>query len=293
MKPIKAYDSYNYAKAEVYFRFFQFEQAMKYYIDSYFESIKKRKISIYVMFQIIEILIIQMQFQRAYSAILFVFEHFDICFNKQIVLDLMIIEILGYEMKILKAQKYVDQNIEPHLETIKEAYQGTIFLLNIDIRLYQLSILTADVIRAQKINRKIESFIDFCKDPIVKMKYRILNSYFHFYYKDAQTALKQIHYTSSFMRMIPMQSFEFNIFVYDIIHLKIKLNYYLIRFKDNHTINQTLKNILTQQIQTKQHKNECIPYIVLSINNLRSYWNLSISSRSSIWNSRTNLKSSS
>jgi len=88
-------------------------------------------------------------------------------------------------MKIIKASNYCKENIESNLENIKEAYKGTSFLLNIDIRLYQVAIMSANITKAVKLGRKIESFVEICKDPIVKIKYEILNSYYHFYYKNA------------------------------------------------------------------------------------------------------------
>ena len=88
-------------------------------------------------------------------------------------------------MKVVSAQKYYKSTLAEHMESIKQAFEGKPFLFNIDIKLYHLAILSSDVARMKRLNRKIESYIDYCKDPLVILKYRILSAYFNFYYADA------------------------------------------------------------------------------------------------------------
>lgn len=93
-------------------------------------------------------------------------------------------------MKIVSAQRYYENTIEMHMDSIKQAFEGKPFLFNIDIKLYHLAIMSSDTAKMKKLNKKMDSYIDYCKDPLVLLKYKILSAYHHFYYGDAEFGLK-------------------------------------------------------------------------------------------------------
>ena len=55
---MKGIDNYTFNKAEVFFRFFQFEEALKHYLEAYLQSVSRNRTNVYLLFQMVEVLII-------------------------------------------------------------------------------------------------------------------------------------------------------------------------------------------------------------------------------------------